>query len=184
MTSRMTQLSGLLVVTGPPGAGKSTIARVLARSAERSVLVEGDSFYGFLAAGAIEPWLPESHEQNTVVTKAAASATGAFARGGYATVYDGVVGPWFLPTFADATGLTELDYVVLLPSVETCVQRVLTRQGHGFADEATTRKMHGEFASAQLSRRHVIHDPPDQPGEVVAMIEGLRSTGDLRFKIR
>ena len=177
-------MSALLVVTGPPGAGKSAVARLLSILTERSVLVQGDSFFGFLAAGAIEPWLPQADQQNTIVTKAAASATGAFARGGYATVYDGVVGPWFLPAFADATGLNELDYVVLLPPVETCVQRVLTRQGHGFSDEAATRKMHSEFASAHISRRHVIQDPPDQAGEVLAMIEALRSAGDLRFEIR
>jgi hypothetical protein len=106
-----------------------------------------------------------------------------FARGGYATVYDGVVGPWFLPTFADATGLDELDYVVLLPAVEVCVERVLTRQGHGFADEAATRKMHAEFAAAEVSRRHVLHDPSHDVGDVVATIEAVRSAGDLTFEI-
>ena len=55
----------------------------------------------------------------------------------------------------DATALNELDYVVFLPSVETCVQPVLTRQGHEFPDEAATRKMDGQLSSAQISRRHV-----------------------------
>lgn len=53
--------------------------------------VEGDAFFAFLARGAIEPWLPESKEQNEVVTRAAASAAGRYAAGGYLTVYDGVV---------------------------------------------------------------------------------------------
>ena len=67
------------------------MAQIIVRTAERSVLVEGDSFFGFLATGAVEPWRPESKEQNTVVVKAAASAAGSFAQGGYTTVYDGVV---------------------------------------------------------------------------------------------
>jgi hypothetical protein len=86
-------VGSLLVITGPPGAGKSTLARLVADTAGRSVLVEGDAFFAFLASGRVDPWLSGSHEQNTVVTKAAASAAGRFARGGYATVYDGVVGP-------------------------------------------------------------------------------------------
>ena len=86
----------LLVVTGPPGAGKSTVARILADAFDPSVLVQGDAFFAFLARGAIEPWLPESGPQNEVVVRAAAAATGRFVAGGYATVYDGVLGPWFI----------------------------------------------------------------------------------------
>lgn len=134
----------LLVITGPPGAGKSTAARLIADAADRSVLVEGDAFFGFLASGAIEPWLPESNEQNEVVTCAAALAAGRYADGGFTTIYDGVVGPWFLPTFAAATGLDGLAYVVLLPPVETCVARVQARQNHGFSDGSKTNDaVHG-----------------------------------------
>jgi cytidylate kinase len=78
-------VGSLLVITGPPGAGKSTLARLVADTAGRSVLVEGDAFFAFLASGRVDPSLSGSHEQNTVVIKAAASAAGRFARGGYAT---------------------------------------------------------------------------------------------------
>jgi energy-coupling factor transporter ATP-binding protein EcfA2 len=175
----------LVVVTGPPGAGKSTVAHLLAGGlmAGRSVLVEGDAFFRFLAAGAVEPWLPEAHDQNTIVTRAAAAAAGAFAWGGYATVYDGVVGPWFLPTFAAATHLKRLDYVVLLPSVEVCVRRVATRRNHGFTDEPATRKMHAEFAGARVDERHVLRDPPGEPAQVAALIESASAAGTLMYAV-
>jgi hypothetical protein len=172
-----------VVVTGPPGAGKSSVARLLAATAERSALVEGDAFFGFLASGAIAPWLPASHEQNTVAIGAAASAAGAFATGGYLTVYDGVVGPWFLPAFGAATGLDALDYVVLLPSVEVCVRRVATRRDHGFTDEAATRKMHAEFAAAAVDERHILRDPPDDIAEVAEAIESARAAGALEHEV-
>lgn len=145
----------LLVVTGPPGAGKSTVAALVADRLPRSVLIEGDAFFAFLRQGAIEPWLPESHAQNEIVTQAAAAATARFARD-YPTVYDGVMGPWFLSTFLAATGLDELDYVMLLPDIEVCVQRVLTRADHGFRDERAARKMYDEFSRAAIDPRHVL----------------------------
>lgn len=177
-------MGSLLVVTGPPGAGKSTVAAVLAGAAARSVLVRGDSFFEFLASGAIEPWLPASHDQNTVVTRAAAAAAGTFALGGYTTVYDGVVGPWFLPTFGAATGLDHLDYVILLPAVEVCVRRVATRHGHGFTDEAATRKMHAEFADAQIAERHLLRNPPDGSADVARLVASAQAAGTLRHAIR
>jgi cytidylate kinase len=169
----------LLVVSGPPGSGKSTVSQLLARAAPHSVLVEGDAFFAFLASGAIKPWLPESNDQNTVVARAAASAAGAFAAGGYETVYDGLVGPWFLPTFGAATGLDRLDFVILLPDVEVCVQRVATREGHGFTDEPVTRIMHAQFAGAVVADRHVLRDPPESLEAVVASIGSAREAGEL-----
>lgn len=161
-----------------------SLAPILARAAEHSVLVEGDSFFGFLATGAVDPWLPASHDQNTVVTRAAAAAAGAFALGGYATVYDGVVGPWFLPTFGASTHLEHLDYVILLPSVDICVRRVATRRDHGFTDEPAMRKMHEEFASARIAERHVLRDPPEDPAEVAVLIESARAAGRLTHTMR
>jgi hypothetical protein len=175
-------MSSLLLISGPPGAGKSTVARAVAERFDRSVLVEGDAFFGFLARGAIDPWLPESHEQNEITTRAAASAAGQYAGGGYLTVYDGVVGPWFLPAFLDATGLDSLHYVVLLPTLERCSTGVATRLGHGFTDQAATEKMHQEFAGADIDERHVIVDPPDEVGAVTDQVLAAFESDTLLYQ--
>jgi 2-phosphoglycerate kinase len=50
----------LVVITGPPGAGKSSVAEHLADSFTPSALVAGDSFFAMIKQGYIMPWLPES----------------------------------------------------------------------------------------------------------------------------
>jgi predicted ABC-type ATPase len=174
-------MASLVVVTGPPGAGKSTVAGVLAGSFERSVLVAGDAFFAFLARGAIDPWLPAAHAQNEVVVRAAAAATGRFVAGGYLTVYDGVLGPWFLADFAAEAALDHLHYVILLPSVERCVDQVANRVGHGFTDEEATRHMYRQFTQAGIDRRHILADLPASPTETAAEIARRVQSGTLRY---
>jgi gluconate kinase len=175
-------MGSLLLITGPPGAGKSTVSKAIAEASPQSAFVEGDAFFGFLAAGSIAPWLREANQQNQIVTRAAASAAGEYASGGYFTVYDGIVGPWFLPTFALASGLEELHYVILLPPVEDCVERVATRRDHAFADQAATRQMHEEFVSADIEPRHVLDVPTDQVKDVVRTVLLALEAGSLRYQ--
>ena len=167
------QAGELVVVTGPPGAGKSTLARELAGALEPSALIRGDDFFAFLERGRIAPWIPEAHAQNQVVLDAAAAATGRFVAGGYRVVYDGVVGPSFLPSFASACAVRRLHYVVLLPSEEECLERVATRSGHGFTDPTATRHMHAQFREAAIPARHLVPVGLDLTGAVRWVLEAI-----------
>jgi gluconate kinase len=169
-------MAELVVVSGPPGAGKSTVARLLAGQFERSVLVEGDAFFGFLARGAIEPWLSAANDQNDVVIQAAAAAAGRFAAGGFVTVYEGVVGPWFLDRFVQLADLPEVHYAILMPSLDQCLDRVTSRTGHGFTDQAATRHMYQQFADAVIDQRHVFANAPGTATQTVRdILHSMRS---------
>jgi len=177
----MEPASPLLVVTGPPGAGKSTVAALVATNVPDSALVLGDAFFAFLPSDAIPPWEPAAHEQNTTVIRAAGAAAGRFAQDGFRTIYDGVVGAWFLPTFLEATTLDTLDYCVLLPSVTTCIARVRDRHGHGFRDADTTAAIHRQFTDMTVEGRHVLRDVSGTPDAVADRVAAAWSRGDLRY---
>lgn len=175
-------MSELIVVAGPPGAGKSTVARVLADGFAHSALVVGDEFFGFVRQGYLDPWLDEAHQQNDVVIGAAAAATGRLVAGGYQVVYDGVIGPWFAAEFLAATGLDNLHYAVLLPPLDCCLARVTGRTGHGFTDLAATERVHRQFTGAGIPHRHLFPDDRDDPATMAARIRSRATDGSLAYR--
>jgi predicted kinase len=114
------------LLTGPPGAGKTTIAQSICQNMRRCVHVESDLLFHAIASGSIEPWRPEAHEQNTVVMDVVARVAIGFAGAGYPTIVDGILLPgWFLEPVRDALhdAGVQVSLAILRPSRETVVSR-------------------------------------------------------------
>src|SRR5215469_15094459 len=92
----------LLLLTGSPGCGKTTVAPLVADRHGLSACFDLDWFFAKLRRGAIEPWKTEAHAQNRVVLRAAAEAVSAYAAGGYYTVAEGILYPFMLDLFEEA----------------------------------------------------------------------------------
>lgn len=167
------------MVTGPPGAGKSTVSALLASGFPASALVAGDEFFAFIKQGFVSPWLTEAHEQNRVVTQAAAAASGQLAQGDFTVVYDGVVGPWFVAEFVAACGVPRVHYVILMPPEAVAIDRVRTRQGHGFTDLDAARHMYRNFRDAEVDSRHVVATHPGDPQTVAQLVRQHMEAGRL-----
>ena len=137
----------ILLVTGPPGAGKTSVARELAGRFEPSVHLQTDLFYAAISRGFIPPWKVDAERQNKTVVRAAARAAAPYASAAYATFVDGVVLPWALEIYREelAKEAVEVRCAVLLPEVDEVVRRGLSRTDDHGLDETVYREMHRQF---------------------------------------
>jgi predicted kinase len=129
----------VVIVSGPAGAGKSSIARQLAQASlgERAVHLHTDDFYAAIVKGFIDPTRTEAHAQNVVVVEAFTASARRFAQGGFHVVVDGVVGPWFLePWQALVREGIDVHYIVLRPDQPTTLARGTTRNTPGALTDA------------------------------------------------
>src|SRR5258708_3942012 len=92
----------LLLLTGSPGPGKTTVAPLVADRHHQPVRLARVWFFANLRRGAIEPWREEAHTQTRPVLHAAAEACTPFAADGYICVAEGILSPFMLDLFVAA----------------------------------------------------------------------------------
>ena len=129
----------LLILTGPPGAGKTTVGKSVAAASPRSACISADWFWTTIVNGHIAPWEGAADDQNRVMIRAAVAAGVRMANAGYSTVLEGILGPWHLQPLAAelAACAVPVDYAVLRPGSDVCLGRA--RRGSSKGTSTATR---------------------------------------------
>ena len=178
----------ILILTGPPGSGKTTVADLLAGRIERAVHLESDALWHWIRNGYVEPWAADAHLQNETTLRAAAQAASVFASAGYFTVFDGIVGPrWFFEPVRDWLHELghQLAYVILRPPLDVCLERStgrLTEARHAgaLADPEPIRQLWHGFEDIGELEDHVIENDRQAPVETAAEIWSRVEAGQFR----
>ena len=118
----------MLILTGPPAAGKNTIAYHLARSRARCAVVDVDLVRAMLVQPHHAPWHgAEGQRQQRLGIALACQLAAGFVADGCAIVILDVLSPETTARYHDRLAPFTPTIVQLLPSREECCRRFLAR---------------------------------------------------------
>jgi len=117
--------AAIWLITGAPGAGKTTVSVALCRRFPLAVHVPVDDIRDWVRSGFSSPieWTAETDRQFALARRGAARIAADYAEAGFVAVLDDVVRESHLGQYTDYLGTAPIRKVLLNPSLETVLAR-------------------------------------------------------------
>jgi gluconate kinase len=132
-------MADVWLISGIPGAGKTTVARLLAERFERSVVIEGDLLQGWIVSGTVWPGqepAEESSRQIHLNMRNQCLLAQSYAAAGFTPIIDYViVSQADVGEYRQRLGGLVLHLVVLHPGKSVVIAREAARESQRHKDK-------------------------------------------------
>ena len=114
-------MPNLYIITGPAGVGKSTISKELAKSYNKSALIEGDDIYHQVIGGFVQAWKEGNHLKT--FWKVCVNIIKTYLEDGFDVVFNYIVTPGNLELIKTVFKDYNVKFVVLITDEATLLAR-------------------------------------------------------------
>jgi chloramphenicol 3-O-phosphotransferase len=166
MLTKDSDQKSIVILTGPVGAGKTTVARHLVASSRGAcAFIEGDVFWSFIAKRSPRSELRENFK---MIMRAMSATARHYARDGYEVILDFSIPPWYLDGIRALLSGKPFHYIVLLPSEEICETRAASRSEGPITDYTAYRDLYAEFEKVQ--KRAIVPDASESAENIARRV--------------
>ncbi len=180
-------MNQVIVVSGPPGAGKTSVGEALIERFDRMLLVEVEELRHMVRAGFRQPWAgdQQAREQLELAVRNACAIARESIAARYSVVIVDVVFAWqaalYRELLAPLAPEAPSHLVTLLPSLDVALRRDAPRGADSIPERV--RVVHGEITAERAALPGAILDTSDDANAQLTAdrVQDLVARGESRI---